>query len=246
MGSIDIIVLITIFLSIAFALYRGLVSELLSISGWILAALGALYSYVPSQSLLKGFISDPLFAGVTGAFVTALLILVVMTLVTAKITHHLRKSPLSGLDRTLGFLFGVFRAVLLIAVIYLIGNALIFSPEQIKKWEEENKSLPYIQKSAEFLEAFVPQSIKDDIGGRLKEKEEQKAKEAKGTKKTGDAPKKPGTKTPPPKASKTPPKGGNRTADRPAQKNRNGGYSDDNREDLNELIKSMILIEDLN
>lgn len=243
MGSIDIIVLVTVFLSIAFALYRGLVSELLSISGWILAAFGALYSYVPSQGLLKNLISDPLFAGITGAFVTALFILVVMTLLTAKITHHLRKSPLSGLDRTLGFLFGIFRAVLLIAVIYLIGNALIFSPEQIKKWEEENKSLPYIQKSAEFLEAFVPQSIKDDIGGRLKEKEEKQEAGAKEVKKPALDKKAPSKKTKAGKKS-VPVMVPKKPAEKP-KKGTGGGYTDENRDDLNELIKSMILIEDI-
>ena len=219
-------------------------SELLSISGWILAAFGALYSYVPSQSLLKNLISDPLFAGITGAFVTALFILVVMTLLTAKITHHLRKSPLSGLDRTLGFLFGIFRAVLLIAVIYLIGNALIFSPEQIKKWEEENKSLPYIQKSAEFLEAFVPQSIKDDIGGRLKEKEEKHIKGGTEVKKTAPNQKVPGKKT---KAGgkKTVPVMVPKKPARSPKQETGGGYTDDNRDDLNELIKSMILVEDI-
>ena len=244
MGSIDIIVLVTVFLSIAFALYRGLVSELLSISGWILAAFGALYSYVPSQSLLKNLISDPLFAGITGAFVTALLILVVMTLLTAKITHHLRKSPLSGLDRTLGFLFGIFRAVLLIAVVYLIGNALIFSPEQIKKWEEENKSLPYIQKSAEFLEAFVPQSIKDDIGGRLKEKEEKQETGAKEVKKPDPDKKAPGKKTTKSGKKSVPVMVPKKPAEK-QKKGTGGGYTDENRDDLNELIKSMILVEDI-
>ena len=65
-GAIDILLLITVIFSVLFALYRGLVRELLGISAWILAGLAALYSYAPLQPLMNKLIENPMIAGITG------------------------------------------------------------------------------------------------------------------------------------------------------------------------------------
>ena len=129
-GWIDILVVITLILSVLFALYRGLVRELLGITSWILAGLGALYCYVFVEPLVHRFIENKTFAGIVAGAGISLVVLVVMTLINAKVTGRLRQSSLSGLDRMLGFLFGVFRAVLLIAVVY-IAAGLFFSEKQL-------------------------------------------------------------------------------------------------------------------
>lgn len=164
MGPIDIIILIVVFLSVAFAIYRGLVNELLSISGWILAAFGALYSYLPAQNMLSPrLIKDAYMAGIVGSATVALLILVIMTLVGAKISRHLRSSPLSGLDRFLGFLFGIFRAFLLMGSVYLIGNTLVFSSDQTTQWHKENRLLGLVEQSSELLKKLIPSSIHQEM-----------------------------------------------------------------------------------
>ena len=54
MGIIDVIVLATMVVSVLFALYRGLLRELLGITSWILAGLAALYTYQPILEFAKG------------------------------------------------------------------------------------------------------------------------------------------------------------------------------------------------
>ncbi len=161
-GLIDIIVLITLGLSILCALYHGLVRELLGISSWILAGICALYSYAPMQSFMQRFIENEKIAGIAGATVIALVVLVVMTLVNAKITSRLRASSLSGLDRILGFAFGALRALLLIAVVY-IGASMVVSGAQMDDLTKQNVSMPYIQKMAKGLEKFMPDGLKKDL-----------------------------------------------------------------------------------
>ncbi len=165
-GLIDIIVLITLVLSILCALYHGLVRELLGISSWILAGICALYSYTPMQSLMHKFIENEKIAGVVGAAVIALIVLVVMTLLNAKITSRLRASSLSGLDRILGFLFGALRALLLMALVY-IGASMVVSRAHMDELTTQNISLPYIQKMAQGLEKFMPEGLKKDLQSPL-------------------------------------------------------------------------------
>lgn len=177
MGLIDITVIVTILLSVLFALYRGLVRELLGITAWILAGLSGLYSYSFMQPLMHKWIESESIAGLTGAGTVALIVLIIMTLINAKITSKLRKSSLSGLDRILGFAFGIVRAWLLIGFVY-IAASMVMSDKQLAEVEKKNYSMHYVAKMAEVLERFIPETMKKDIKsyeqGRLKDKDMKK------------------------------------------------------------------------
>lgn len=162
LGVIDILVIITVVLSVLFALYRGLVRELLGIAAWILAGFAALYSYGWVQPIMGKMIDNQTIAGVVGSLIVALVVLILMTLMNSFIASRLRESALSGLDRILGLVFGVFRAALLIAVIY-IGASMVLSEKQLAEMEDENRSIPYIHVMAGWLEQIVPENIKDDM-----------------------------------------------------------------------------------
>ena len=173
-GVIDTIALCIMIFSILFALYRGLVSELLGISSWILACFGAVYSYTPMQSIMGKAIENEKLAGLCGSVLVALGVLVIMTLINAHINQKLRQSSLSGLDRTLGMIFGILRAVLLMALLYM-GAVVALSEPALRDMEKENVSMAYIRQTAEFLKKFVPQNVQNDLGiGEEDEKKETK------------------------------------------------------------------------
>lgn len=174
-GLIDMIVLGILIFSVLFALYRGLVSELLGISAWILAGLGALYSYSPMQPVMKRFIENEKLAGLCGALLVGLVILVIMTIINAHIANKLRQSSLSGLDRLLGFVFGLLRGIVLIALLYM-GASVILSDEYMAEVSKENVSVPYIQKTIQFMKNFVPKSVQSDLGMSLAGEEEKPKK----------------------------------------------------------------------
>ena len=163
LGIVDIIVLGVLLISVLFALYRGLVRELLGISSWILAAFVALYSYDPLQKFLDGRVENLKMASIIGAVIIALIVMVIVTIINANITHKLRKSSLSGLDRILGLAFGVARAGLIIALAYLLAASFVLTKDQIKEMEEENKSVPYVQKMADWVETMLPESMQKDL-----------------------------------------------------------------------------------
>ena len=161
-GLVDITLVIVVVISVLFALYRGLVRELLGIASWLLAGFAALYSYKPLQPLMNKMIENEVTAGIVGSLIVALIVLVIMTLINAWIAKRLRQSALSGLDRILGFAFGIGRAGLLAAICYL-GCSMFLPEEKLSKMEEQNFSIPYIRTMAGWLEYAIPENIKDDM-----------------------------------------------------------------------------------
>lgn len=162
MTLFDGIILLCILFSGIFALYRGLVRELLGITAWILAVLGALYGLIYVRPYFRKMIDNPTIADIIGVGTIALIILVICTLINAYITGKLRKSALSGLDRDLGFLFGLVRGVLLIVLIYFTVSLALSEKEFQKhqeKYAQKSFSIPLIQKTTVLLEKILPTSL---------------------------------------------------------------------------------------
>ena len=171
-GIIDLIVIGIIVISVLFALYRGLVRELLGISSWLLAGFAALYSYDPFLKNFEGHFQNVKLAAITGSVLLALLILIVMTILNAAITRRLRKSSLSGLDRIFGLAFGVARALLVLTLIYIFTSSIVLSPKQIDGLKQNNISISYIQFISRYIENIFPDNIRNDLNSYRKTKEE--------------------------------------------------------------------------
>ncbi len=163
MGMVDLVVITTIMVSVLFALYRGLLRELLGITSWILAGFAALYSYQPMTKLLSGNVENVKVWSIVASGLIALTILIIMTLINARITHSLRKSSLSGLDRVLGIAFGIFRAALLIVLVWLFARQMAWTHHQLDSMEKQNISVKYIQLSADWAEKLLPDGVRKDM-----------------------------------------------------------------------------------
>ena len=124
---IDGVVALVIILSALLAYSRGLVRESLAIAGWILAAVLAFMFAPKVQPLVKeipvvgDFIADSCeLSMLSAAFVVAALVLVVASLFTPLFSSLVQRSILGGLDQGMGFLFGVLRGVLLVAITFFV------------------------------------------------------------------------------------------------------------------------------
>jgi len=175
-GIIDLIVLGIIIISVLFALYRGLVRELLGISSWLLAGFSALYSFDPFIKCWEGQFENVKLAAIISSVVLALMVLIVMTIVNAAITRRLRKSSLSGLDRIFGMVFGVARALLIVALIYIFSAAIVLSPKQIDTLKQQNQSIHFIQMISKYVESVFPENIKKDLNDYEQNKKEKPLK----------------------------------------------------------------------
>ena len=133
---IDGVVAIVIILSALLAYGRGLVREVMAIVGWVAAAvLGFMFAprvepLVREIPVVGDIIADSCELSVIGAFAIVFsLALIVMSLFTPLFSSLIRRSALGGLDQGLGFLFGVVRGLLLVAIAFFVYDTVITSQE---------------------------------------------------------------------------------------------------------------------
>ncbi len=103
---LDIFLIVVMLISGMLAMVRGLIREVLSIAGWGAAAGAALYAYAKLLPSAKAYFNNDYVAiGVTtaGSF---LVTLIIVSIITVKISDKILDSRIGALDRTLGFLFG--------------------------------------------------------------------------------------------------------------------------------------------
>ena len=157
MNWVDLVVLAVIVLSGLLAFSRGLVREVLGLGAWIIAALAAssygAFPYV--EPWVRRQFSDPTTAAVVAFGGVFLLVLILCWLLAGTIAGVIRRSPLGGLDRTLGFVFGLVRGAVLVCVLYvLVGIAV-----PIEQWPPpvtQARALPTVHRGAVWLADQVP------------------------------------------------------------------------------------------
>lgn len=173
-NAIDIGVIAILLLSALFAYMRGFVHEVLSIAGWVGASLITIYAFPYIKPYARDFISVNLVADLAGGTVVFILSLVVLSLITRSISQGIRNSALNILDRSLGFLFGLLRGVLIVCVGFIILE--LFIPrDKLPNWVMEARSMELIIPGSEMLTSLIPdESRKDasDKAGEAKSKAE--------------------------------------------------------------------------
>ncbi len=165
----DGIVLLVIAVSGFLAFSRGFTREALAIGGWILAAVAALYLAPPLEPILKEIPTvGPILEAncnlsklVAFAAVFAIA-LIVLSIFTPLFSSAVRESPLGAIDKSLGFLFGVARGVVLVAVAWLV-YAQIMPPAERLPAIENARSVTLIQEAATLIEQQVPDTVPDWI-----------------------------------------------------------------------------------
>lgn len=160
------------FLSGLLAMYRGFTREVLSIMSWV-AALGALLYFVifhkpAAESLAKQFtVPVPVAQIVMGAIIF-LVVLIIVHLVTARISDTIQDSGVGMVDRVLGFLFGVVRGFVLVVIPYMFYEAFFPDPANQFEWVRNARSLPYIKSAGsafrDILVKVVPPSLTEPKG----------------------------------------------------------------------------------
>ncbi|RCW78030.1 CvpA family protein [Paracoccus lutimaris] len=124
---IDGIVAAVIILSAILAYARGFVRESLAILGWIGAAVLA-FIFAPTVRPmvaqipgLNKFLADSCELGTIAGFATVFaLALVLFSIITPLFSSVVQRSALGGVDQGMGFLFGVARGILLVAVAFIV------------------------------------------------------------------------------------------------------------------------------
>lgn len=131
---VDGIVAIVIVMSALLAYSRGFVREGLAIAGWVGAAVLAFIFAPQVEPLVKelpvvgGFIGDSCELAIITAFALVVAaVLVIASLFTPLFSALVQRSVFGGLDQGLGFVFGVLRGILIVAIAYFVYETVLTS-----------------------------------------------------------------------------------------------------------------------
>ncbi|ALK08458.1 CvpA family protein [Blastochloris viridis] len=180
---LDIALLVIMLMSGLLAMVRGLIRELFSIGSWLAAAAAAAVFYPQVLPFTKQYIQQDslaMAATVGGIF---LLTLFVVWIITARISDAILDSRVGALDRSLGFVFGLGRGLILMVVAFLFLTWLLEgqdpaqaganpaptttcaqNPSRQPAWLRDSKSYAVLCSTGDWLKSLLP----DDPEAMLK------------------------------------------------------------------------------
>lgn len=163
---LDLIVVGVVLISALLAAVRGFTREVLAIASWAAAAAVAWIFHPQLLPFASQHIPNKTVALVAAISVLFLITLIVVSLVTARISDFVLDSRIGALDRTLGFIFGGARGLLLCVVGYLFFTALV--PEKMQPvWARDAKSRPLLAETGKTILGILPQDIDSEFVKRM-------------------------------------------------------------------------------
>ena len=163
---LDLVVIGVVLISALLAAVRGFTREVLAIASWVAAAAVAwvfhpqlvpfVKQYIPASSAQD---TIALVAAIAALFLGTL---IVVSLITARISDFVLDSRIGALDRTLGFVFGAARGLLLAVIGYAFFTGLVGS-EKLPSWAKDAKAKPILEETGRTLLTMLPQDINSDV-----------------------------------------------------------------------------------
>tara|TARA_B100000029_G_scaffold215227_1_gene213086 strand:- start:2540 stop:3271 length:732 start_codon:yes stop_codon:yes gene_type:complete len=156
----DLLVVTTIALSSIFAFYRGFVREALAIAGWVGAAFVTLHFFSWGQKYARDLVGTEWLADLAAAATIFIGTLAVVWFGIHFVVSRVRRSPLSSLDRSLGFLFGAIRGLLVILVLYIVATRAAWRDEDsTPAWVLDAHTFDMVDNGAGMIVRFIPEDI---------------------------------------------------------------------------------------
>ena len=164
---LDFILLAIMLVSGLLALMRGFTREVLSLVAWGAAAIAA-YVAIKQPSLIElartniPYLDKEILAQIAVGAAAFLLVLIIVSIISVKISDFVVDSAAGSFDRTLGFIFGVARGFVFVAIAYLFYGWLLPYDKQVS-WVRNAYSLPMIKSAGEGIVSFMPPEIAETL-----------------------------------------------------------------------------------
>lgn len=165
--GLDFIVVIVMLISGLLAMVRGLTREVLSIASWVSAALVTLYVFPRFQEVVREQLQPNWLADITLALGVFIITLIIVSFITMRISDFILDSRIGAVDRTLGFVFGVARGLLIVVIAYLFFAWLV-PVENQPRWVAEARSRDVLQQTGNAIIAMLPEDPEKAILERLR------------------------------------------------------------------------------
>jgi membrane protein required for colicin V production len=161
---VDIVVLAVVALSTLLALGRGFVKEVLSVLGWIGAAIATfvIFFYVPQvREFARAQITEPVIADIVAAVALFTISLFVLGMLNHYISSRVQGSALGPLDKSLGLVFGLVRGIVVVALAHMaMTDWLLPNRQDRPEVINQARTEPYVEMAANYIKTLVPEDLK--------------------------------------------------------------------------------------
>ena len=161
MTGFDYAIIAILGASVLLGAWRGMVSEVMSLGGWVVAFLvSSEWGEMVGTQLLARYVTVP-FWQIAGGWV----ILFVATILAVSIFRALARKTVHAIglgffDRTLGMVFGAARGVLLILLLVAIGG-MTKLPEE--PWWRQARLAPLAERGVTYIKPWLPDDLAKHI-----------------------------------------------------------------------------------
>lgn len=132
----DVVVLIILLTSGLLALFRGFIREAFSFIAWVGAAVITFLFYPLAAELFKDVLKSSSIIGILAVTVTYFTVFFLLSGLNAIILDFTREVRMGPVDRSFGLLFGIFRGLLIVA---LIHYCVVLVHQKEPSWLEESE-----------------------------------------------------------------------------------------------------------
>lgn len=153
---LDLAVIGVVLISALLAAVRGFTREVLAIFAWVAAAAAAWFLHPLLLPFVKQHISNPtvaLAAALGGIFIVTL---IVVSIITVKVSDLILDSRIGAIDRTLGFVFGAGRGLLICVIGWVFLAWLVQG--KMPEWASAARSRPMLENTGNALVAMLPEN----------------------------------------------------------------------------------------
>jgi membrane protein required for colicin V production len=152
MNITDYLVIAAIVISAVVGSVRGFLREAIALVTWIIALFVGWHFADSIAPHLGGLLAGSPVATWAARVILVALVLLLGAGIGVTVTHFVRLSIFSGMDRFLGFIFGIFRGLVMLGVFVILAQVLRLDGE---RWWHQSRLMPYGESIANGLRVVI-------------------------------------------------------------------------------------------
>lgn len=183
---VDILVIAVLLISALIAFLRGFIREVLTIAGVVGGLLAAYFGGPLLQPHMRtwlgvqegieperlfGILPFDILADALSYGAIFIVVVIVLSILSHFLAEGAKSVGLGAVDRTLGFVFGIVRGIILLGLLYLPVH-LFVDQEAKDSWFDSSKTHFYLEKTANAMAEFIPSDTVEDAEQELGNLEE--------------------------------------------------------------------------
>jgi len=160
MSPVDIAIIVVVLVSALIGIFRGFIREVLSLASW-LVALYVAYTFAAQGAVyLEPYISQKELRGIASFAAIFVCTLIVVSIISYIIYRLFALAGITGLDRSLGAIFGLVRGAVVVALLILAATFMDFTPHP---WFQTSKLAIYFAPLTDFILTLLPPEVAENF-----------------------------------------------------------------------------------